>query len=184
MKDKRTESTRRKRKPIVARRGKSRRVLWGGRRIDVVFKGLLQAAEPAIDRDPARLDSVFWSRLQAALASLAGRGVVFKLHEGFRTTVRQQWLYGSGRPDAIPFGRQGKIVTNADGVNRRSKHQGNTEPGSGRAADCYPIKNGSVYIPPSSDAIWTKFAAAVEAEGLLAGHRWPNLRDSPHCEMP
>ena len=150
--------------------------------INATHKGITQALEPPIDRDLANLREEFRSKLASALADLAAAGTPFKLVEGFRTTERQQWLFGSGRPSA-PFGRPGPIVTNADGVSKKSNHQGNGAPGSGSAADCYPMKNGKVFIPPSSDPVWTKYADAAEAHGLKSGHRWKSLKDSPHCEL-
>jgi len=153
------------------------------RRIDVVLKGLTVAAEPPIDANPGDLDLAFRNRLQAVLASLASAGTPFRLVEGFRTRARQQWLFGSGRPKIVPFGRPGPVLTNADGVVKLSRHQGNGKPGSGRAADCYPTRDGRVFIPPSSDPVWAAYADAVEAAGLVAGHRFPTLKDSPHCEM-
>ena len=153
------------------------------RRIDVVLKGLAVAAEPPIDPNPGHLDPAFRNKLQTLLAKLAGRGTPFRLVEGFRTRARQQWLFGSGRPAVVPFGRPGPILTNVDGVDRLSRHQGNGAPGSGRAADCYPTREGRVFIPPSSDPIWAVYADAVEAEGLIAGHRFPTFKDSSHCEL-
>jgi hypothetical protein len=153
------------------------------RRINVVLKGLAVAAEPPIDANPGHLDPVFRNKLQAVLAKLAARGTPFRLVEGFCTRARQQWLFGSGRPNVVPFGRPGPILTNADGVDQPSRHQGKGTPGSGLAADCYPTREGRVFIPPSSDPIWTAYADAVEAEGLVAGHRFLTLQDSPHCEL-
>lgn len=153
------------------------------RRIDVVLKGLAVAAEPPIDPNPGHLDPVFRNKLQIVLARLAAAGKPFRLVEGFRTRARQQWLFGSGRPTVTPFGRPGPILTNADGVVALSRHQGNGTLGSGRAADCYPTRDGRVFIPPSSNPIWAAYADAVEAEGLVAGHRFPTLKDSPHCEL-
>jgi hypothetical protein len=153
-------------------------------RIDARFKGLIQAAEPPLDKDPSHLLPTFRQRLEAALAHLAQAKTPFKLVEGYRTLDRQQWLYGSGRPKAQPYGRPGPILTNADGVSVMSKHQGDGSPGTGLAADCYPTRNGQVYIPPSSDPVWESYASAVEAQGLIAGHHWPTLKDSPHCENP
>lgn len=150
-------------------------------RIDVVAKGLLQT-EPPIDNSPANLDAAFRARLEAALAGLSAAGTPFRLVEGFRTVNRQQWLYGSGRPAAVPYGRPGPILTAADGVTNRSKHQGNGNPGSGKAADCYPLRNGSVYIPPATDPVWAAYAAAVERQGLIAGLRF-GIVDAPHSEM-
>jgi len=153
------------------------------RRIDARLKGLALAVEPPIDGSTANLFPAFNTRLQAALAQLAGANTPFKLVEGFRSTERQQWLYGSGRPGAKLYGRPGPIVTNADGVMKRSNHQGDGAPGSGRAADCYPTRNGKVYIPAASDPVWDAYANAVKAQGLVAGHHFRSLKDSPHCEL-
>jgi hypothetical protein len=140
-------------------------------------------AEPPLDRDPNDLAPEFWSRLEGVLRQLEAQGTPFRFHEGFRTVERQQWLYGSGRPSA-PFGRTGPIVTNADGLSVKSNHQGNGAPGSGRAADCYPIRDGRVFIPAASDPLWKTFADAVRANGLSAGLYWPRFKDAPHCELP
>jgi len=154
------------------------------RRIDARFKGLALAVEPPIDGDVADLLPAFNVKLKAALAYLSGAGTPFKLVEGFRSAERQRWLYGSGRPTTKPYRRPGPIVTNADGFAKRSNHQGDGNPGSGRAADCYPMRNGKVYIPPSSDSVWVAYAQAVEAQGLVAGHHFKSIKDSPHCELP
>jgi hypothetical protein len=154
------------------------------RRIDTQFKGLTQALEPPIDANPADLDPSFRAKLNAALVALLAANTPFKLVEGFRTVDRQQWLYGSGRPNVTPYGRPGKIVTNADGVTNKSKHQGAGTAGTGLAADCYPMQSGKVYVPPADDPIWDTYATAVEAQSLVAGFRWTKLKDSPHCEAP
>ncbi len=82
----------------------------------------------------------------------------------------------------MPYGRPGPIVTYKDGVKNLSNHQGTGVAGSGRAADCYPLRNGKVFIPPSADPLWEKYAVAAEAQGLGAGHHWKSLRDSPAIE--
>jgi hypothetical protein len=162
----------------TARRKKKRQ-----QRIDAYLKGTTLAAEPPPDSSPFSLIPEFRSRLRGALQDLAAQGRPFKLVEGYRTTDRQQWLYGSGRPNVEPYGRPGPIVTNADGIAKKSKHQGDGFAGSGGAADCYPLRGGKVHIPASSDPVWEAFATAVEARGLRSGHRWSSLKDSPHCEL-
>ena len=154
------------------------------RRIDAAHKTLVVAAEPPIDSNLQNLTAPFRSKLLAALSALDAQSIPFKFVEGFRTVDRQQWLYGSGRPSVTPYGRAGRIVTNADGVTKRSNHQGNGTPGSGKAADCYPMKNGKVYIPANADPVWDAYAAAVTAQGLVAGQNFSSIKDSPHCEMP
>ena len=145
-----------KRPPSKAVRGRrSARPRIRAQRIDARAKTLAIGAEPPIDRDSNHLVTEFWTRL----------------------------LYGSGRP-GVAFGRPGAIVTNADGVTLRSNHQGNGAPGSGRAADCYPLRDGRVIIPAASDPLWKAYADAARAHGLTAGLYWPRLRDAPHCELP
>lgn len=154
------------------------------RSIDAALKAITLAVEPPSDHDPTHLNPAFRSRLDAALSQLSSQGIPFRFVEGFRTRDRQQWLYGSGRPAAVPYGRPGPVLTNADGVNTLSKHQGDGTIGSGKAADCYPLRNGSVYIPSNTDPVWASYAQAVTQQGLVAGQNFPSLKDSPHCEMP
>src|SRR5215470_867453 len=106
------------RKPKSRERGRrTRRATTKPRKraINTVFKGLL-AVEPPIDDDPMNLSKVLRVKLEKALARLSSEEKPFKLVEGYRTLDRQQWLYGSGRASAIPYGRPGPVVTNADGV--------------------------------------------------------------------
>jgi hypothetical protein len=140
------------------------------------------AAEPPIDRDPRRLVPEFRERLERTLQALEAAGTPFKFVEGFRTVERQQWLYGSGRP-AAPFGRPGPILTHRDGVGSLSNHQGDGIPGSGQAADCYPLKDGRVFIPKAADPVWRAYADAARAQGLSAGYYWTTFKDAPHCEL-
>lgn len=136
--------------------------------------------EPPINRDPSLLDPEFWHRLSFVLAQLKAEGTPFKLHEGFRTVDRQQWLYGQGRVSARPYGRPGPKVTSRDGVKRASDHQ------SGRAADCYPcLPGGKLIWPPphDDDPRWERYASLAEAQGLTAGYRWTSPHDPPHVEL-
>jgi hypothetical protein len=139
-------------------------------------------SEPPIDRDPAKLDPDFRTRLEKTLELLAAEGLKFKFHEGFRTIQRQQWLYGQGRPDA-PFGRPGLKVTQKNGTTNLSNHQGNGTPGSGCAADCYPLnENGKVTLNPP-EKVWKRYAEVAESQGLTAGYRWTKPHDPPHIEL-
>jgi hypothetical protein len=138
--------------------------------------------EPPIDRDPAKLDGEFRVRLEKTLSACAAEGIPFKFHEGFRTVQRQQWLYGQGRPNA-PFGRPGNVVTNRDGVKKLSNHQGNGLPGSGCAADCYPLNAQGKVTLNAPEKTWKRFAELAEANGLTAGYRWVQPHDPPHIEL-
>lgn len=140
-------------------------------------------AEPPIDRDPLKLDAGFRARLMKTLDLLAAEGLPFKFHEGFRTVQRQQWLYGQGRPTVKPFGRPGIKVTQKNGTTNLSNHQGNGKPGSGKAADCYPLdKKGKVMID-APQATWKRYAEVAESQGLTAGFRWTKPHDPPHVEL-
>lgn len=177
-----TQKKRKTRRPAPTSGRPRRRATMEGGAIDVAFKGAL-ILEPARDNNPENLDPDFRQRLVAALVDLSARGTPFKFVEGFRTVERQQWLFGSGRPDAVPFGRAGSIVTQRDGVRKLSNHQGDGTPGSGKGADCYPLKDGRVFIPPVSDPLWQAYAEAIKRQGLKAGIDFPTLRDAPHCEL-
>lgn len=140
---------------------------------------------PPLDTDPRRLDPAFTVALAELLSLLAKAGTPFRLVEGFRSVERQAWLYGSGRPDVLPWGRPGKWLTNADGVRQKSRHQ------SGHAADLYPVGKHGVYIPPATivregvevlSPEWDLLANTAAAVGLVSGARWTQ-RDCPHVEM-
>ena len=149
------------------------------------LKGAL-AAEPSKDRDLAKLSPEFRRRLQLVLEDLAMAGTPFKFDEGYRTVDRQQWLYGSGRPTVVPYGRRGPIVTRDDGVRAPSRHQGDGPPGTGRAADCYP-EDGAGHViwppPPPSDPRWQAYADSAVRHGLTAGYYWSSFKDVTHCQI-
>jgi len=145
------------------------------------------AVEPPVNRDPMQLLPAFRGKLEAVLAKLASEGTPFKFNEGFRTADRQQWLYGSGRPAVKPYGRSGSIVTQRDGVTKLSNHQGNGQPGTGQAADCYPAHPDGRIIwppPPESDPRWKRYADLARENGLDAGYYWKTFKDLPHIELP
>jgi hypothetical protein len=179
-----TTKKKKRTKPAAKRKRatRTRRATRGSTGIDLSGKGAVQA-EPPRDKNLENLDPTFRARLTAALDELKATGTPFRFVEGFRTRERQQWLFGSGRPGTLPFGRVGPIVTHRDGVERLSNHQGTGEAGTGRGADCYPVRNDKVLIPPSSDPVWSRYAEALERNGLTAGHHWKSLVDSPHAEL-
>ena len=144
------------------------------------------AVEPPINRDFNDLLPDFRVRLEKVLEKLSAAGTPFKFNEGFRTSDRQQWLYGSGRPNEKPYGRTGPKVTQKNGVTNLSNHQGNGTAGTGCAADCYPAQaNGKIIWPPppDSDPRWKAYADAAVAEGLSAGFYWTSFKDYPHIEL-
>lgn len=90
--------------------------------------------------------------------------------EGFRTVARQQELFALGRS------RPGKIVTQRDGVRRRSDHQ------SSLAADLNPFdSHGPIWTVDV--AHWAYLGHVARAHGLEWGGDW-KMRDMPHVQWP
>lgn len=104
----------------------------------------------------------------------------FIISQGVRTAEYQNELYQQGRT------KPGKIVTNADGYNRKSNHQAKSD-GLGHAVDITIIINGK--------AEWndlTKYKEVGEHICKVAqemgisiswGGRWKKFKDYPHFEL-
>lgn len=93
---------------------------------------------------------------------------------GLRTDAEQASLYAQGRT------KPGKIVTNLDGVTKRSNHQSKAD-GWGHAVDMAFLRNGK----PSwaEDHPWELYGLTAESLGLTWGGRWKKLVDRPHIEL-
>lgn len=91
-----------------------------------------------------------------------------------RTLAEQIALYAEGRT------APGFIVTNADGVKKRSNHQRHTD-GFVHACDCAFIIDGN----PSWDLRlpWKTYGALAVTLGLTWGGSWKSLIDLPHIEV-
>lgn len=104
----------------------------------------------------------------------------FFVNEGLRTLQRQQELYAQGRTT------KGNIVTNVDGVNRKSNHQAKSD-GFGYAVDIYPTGwNNSM---KNSDPSWVRLFQAIKTASInlgipvTVGAYWSKLQDFPHIEL-
>jgi peptidoglycan L-alanyl-D-glutamate endopeptidase CwlK len=118
------------------------------------------------------------TRLTAALGIL---GFPMIVTDGVRSTEEQIALYAQGRN--LP----GLMVTNADGVIRRSNHQLHAD-GCGHAVDCTFLGPNGQPRWVDSDP-WPVYGACAKALGLVWGGDWggtkPGLRaDRPHVELP
>lgn len=130
------------------------------------------------DRDRQRLAGVhprLVDKLDRVLDAMAVLGFAMMVTDGLRTREQQQLLYAKGRT------AKGPVVTNADGVTKKSNHQAKDD-GYGRAVDCVFLVDGK----PSWDARlpWKAYGAAAEAVGLIWGGSWTSLVDLPHVELP
>lgn len=118
------------------------------------------------------------SKLERVHAAMAALGYPMILVEGVRSQARQQTLYAQGRT------KPGKIVTQVDGVTKRSNHQVKAD-GYGYAADCAFKDDKRTPRDETWDESmpWQAYGALAEALGLVWGGRWPTLRDLPHVEL-
>lgn len=118
------------------------------------------------------LNPAFADLVRRVLAEMARIGRPMVAYDGLRTTAQQQALYAKGRTTG------GKIVTYADGVRKRSRHQ------DGVAVDC-----AFLLRQPTLKRAWTltwggswdDYGALAESAGLVWGGRWA-MRDYPHIE--
>lgn len=110
--------------------------------------------------------------MTSVLLALEVLGWPMMVTEGLRTTERQQQLYAQGRTTP------GAIVTNADGVKAKSKHQ------SGRSVDC-AFLDKFTGKPTWSDAYpWKLYGEMVKSQGLIWGGDWREIVDKPHAQLP
>ncbi len=125
--------------------------------------------------DPASLHPAFREKVNRLIAALAAEGLPFRPFEGFRTPVRQDWLYQQGRT------RPGAVVTKARAW--ESYHQ------YGLAVDFVLYQNGKWSWETAGGRMrdWNRMIALGKAQGLeplrfelphlqLGGLRIANLR--------
>lgn len=122
----------------------------------------------------AGVHPVLLDRVDRVLTAMTALGFPMMPTDGIRTDDQQRALYAKGRTT------QGPIVTNCDGVEKRSNHQPHAD-GLGYAVDCCFVVDGQ----PSWDARWPwkAYGAAAEAVGLRWGGDWNSLHDLPHVEL-
>lgn len=121
----------------------------------------------------AQLHPDLLAKLGRVLAAMSALGFPMKVTSGVRTVAQQQALYARGRTTP------GRIVTNADGIQKRSNHQPHPD-GYGHAADC-----AFAGPDPFGEAQpWAAYGACARAVGLVWGGDWTTFRDRPHVELP
>ena len=142
----------------------------------------------------ARIDDLMPSVVSAAMSAideLTSRKVSFTVTSTLRTVEEQLALYAQGRVPItkvnllrskahmrpITDSENKYIVTNADGVKAKSKHQ------SGRALDVVPSENGKAVWPPKSDGRWDEISRTFKNHGFRWGGDWKDFEDFPHYQM-
>lgn len=116
----------------------------------------------------------------------------FSVDQGVRTTDTQARYYSWGRwvvnPDTGPIkgNKFGMIVTNRDGVTKKSEHQVKTD-GYGYAVDVYPYYGGTMHTndEKSLRIIADHIKSVAKALGIKikAGIDWQKPHDPPHFEL-
>lgn len=125
---------------------------------------------------PARIPSDpelvhdFTQRLARVMQRMREAGYPVTVTSRLRTTAEQQRLYAKGRTSG------GSIVTELDGVTKRSHHQ------RGTGADlAFLVKGQPSY---GEQHPWTLLGKIAKEEGLIWGGDWTTLVDRPHVELP
>ena len=118
------------------------------------------------------------AKLTRVFAAMHALGYPMRLIEGVRSAERQQALYAQGRT------KPGKIVTNCDGVVKKSNHQAKDD-GFGHAVDCAFLDDPHTPRDETYDESmpWNAYGALAEAVGLAWGGRWKDPYDRPHVEL-
>lgn len=123
--------------------------------------------------DWAELNPAHAAKVLCGLEALEKKGidVVIPKSGGKRSQTDQAALYAKGRT------KPGSIVTDCDGLNKKSKHQ------LGIATDIVPAdKYGNASWPPFNDPRWKEIRYAMVEQGLIAGQDWIDFPDYPHYE--
>jgi len=124
----------------------------------------------------AEVHPVLADKARRILAAMAELGFPMCVTDGLRTDSEQVALYAKGRTTPGP------VVTNADGVIKRSNHQRHSD-GWGRAVDMAFLDENNQ--PTWSDEMpWNCYAECARALGLIAGAMWVHFPDRPHIELP
>jgi len=98
-----------------------------------------------------------------------GHGMFVLPDGGLRTTRRQQALYAKGRT------KPGRVVTNCDGIIRKSYHQ------TGKAADCaFRVPRGGDPFDPKHP--WQLYGELAKKWGLRWGGNFKKY-DGPHVQL-
>jgi peptidoglycan L-alanyl-D-glutamate endopeptidase CwlK len=112
------------------------------------------------------------NKIPRVMQAMAKAGHPIKLTSGLRTSKDQASFYAQGRTTP------GRIVTQCDGVTKRSNHQVQAD-GYHHAVDVvFVTKYGGV----TWDGPWEELGKVVEAEGLTWGGSWATP-DRPHIEV-
>jgi peptidoglycan L-alanyl-D-glutamate endopeptidase CwlK len=125
----------------------------------------------------SELHPVLVRRIALVHDAMRAAGMPMRITDGVRTAEMQAALYQIGRS------KPGTIVTNADGVKVKSKHQPHEDDGYGHAVDsAFVVGNSVTWDVP--DSWWEAYGALCRAVGLRWGIKIGTWIDRPHAELP
>lgn len=125
----------------------------------------------------ARLDTCHADLIRVCERALAAGEIDFTIVSGHRSVEEQQKLHAQGRTEPGP------IVTQVDGIHRKSRH--NADPSE--AVDIAPYVNGGIAWDDIGlfDRLAVLMKSAAEAEGVAIewGGDWNSFKDRPHFQL-
>jgi peptidoglycan L-alanyl-D-glutamate endopeptidase CwlK len=130
---------------------------------------------------PPSIDSLhpdLRAKVVKIMAAMELLGFPMMVVQTVRTAAEQQALYAQGRT------APGKIVTNCDGIVKKSNHQVHAD-GFGHAVDCAFKDDPATAKVETWDAgqPWELYGRMGEALDLTWGGRWISPFDRPHLEQ-
>lgn len=126
-------------------------------------------------------------RARIWIAGCASAGWPVRVIETARTEARQDWLYGSGRPDFPRYGRPGPILTHLDGRDPRARHV--AAPGHATGFDYLFVRPLSMSDSDYAAWVWNRAGppwALAGALGAALGFTWGGawqMLDLGHLEI-
>ena len=117
-------------------------------------------------------------KINKILEAMSVLGYPMMVVQTVRTVAEQQALFAKGRTTP------GTIVTNCDGILRKSNHQLQAD-GYGHAVDCAFVDDPATTKVETWDPSqpWELYGEMGEALGLTWGGRWKRPVDRPHLEL-
>ena len=135
------------------------------------------------NRSRNNLNGVHPLLVQALENAIINSPVDFTVVCGIRTAKEQAELYAQGRT------APGPIVTNCDGLKKKSNHQAKAD-GYGYAVDIYPFFEGKVQVNHKDTvkcliqiAKHIKTCCFAMGVSIEWGGDWEKLKDYPHFEL-
>lgn len=130
-----------------------------------------------------RLKGVDQRLVKVLLSAIVNSPYDFLITQGLRTTQEQQKLYAQGRTT------KGAIVTNCDGVKKKSNHQAKAN-NKGYAVDIAvydTTKKGNIDYSSSYkyEEIARHILTVAKGQGVKVvwGGNWKTFKDLPHFEL-